>query len=1419
MEFNNAPVTLFEVSWEVCNKVGGIYSVVSSKALQAVDTFGEDYFLLGPSLQQNAGFEETDEHIWDSVRIALGARDLKCRLGRWNIPGRPKAILVQFNDRYGSNQLLYDLWKNYGVDSLSGGWDYIEPVMFATACGEVITAIYEAMVRPVHGRAVALFHEWMCGAGLLNIKKTTPGIGTVFTTHATMLGRSLASTGRDIYTNLRNINPAQEAATQNITAKWSMESASARESDAFTTVSQITGEESTYFLGRSPDVITVNGLDMRIIPDYTEQRQVPLSHRSRIMTLANRFLRCQLPSNTRILVISGRYEMHNKGIDVFLDALARASNNLGGANCSVLALLLVMGGHTGVNPAAASGVPNATDNGLPFISSHFVWNAPQDPIISACRRLGLNNQPNNPVKVIFNPAMLDGNDGFFNMQYEDILSACDYGFFPSWYEPWGYTPQESAAWAVPTLTTDLSGFGMWARNEQKNIAQPHGVIVMPRRGMNFDQTAISLHDAVIQAATCEDSALAELRKKAREIAEQTSWSKFFANYLEAFNIALEKAAIRTEQENEARDGMNRVLAASSSVTPFLRPIIAVAELPKELSRLRELAYNLWWCWNDAARSLFVSLNPSLWDKCHNPIQILSMADSERLEQLVANTEYMELYTKVLAEFDAYMAKPLEALSEDLTPEHPIAYFSTEYGLTESVAIYSGGLGVLSGDHLKSASDMRVPLIGIGLLYREGYFKQEIDEHGRQVAVYPINNYAQLPITPVQGSDGEPLLIQIELPGRLLYVRIWEMKVGRISLYLMDTDTERNSESDRKITARLYEANREIRLLQEIVLGMCGVRFIRAMNIEASVYHMNEGHSAFLVLERLQECVRGGMSYEEAKVRVRSNTIFTTHTPVPAGNEAFSVDLMSRFFSNYPQTIGIDWQQFVQLGQMEGGNPHNFEMTVLALRFSSFANGVSRLHGEVSRHMWNRLWKSVPLAETPIGYVTNGVHTPSYVGEQMNELLTQYLGPNWLQAKPADPIWNKVDEIPDDTYWATRMTQKEELLDALRASLPAFAQKFHLGRAERMKMESMLKPNTLLIGFARRFAPYKRATLLFADPDRLARILNDPQRPCAFVFAGKSHPADEAGIDILQEVIRMARDPRFIGKIFFMENYSIAVSRMLSQGCDEWLNTPRRPHEASGTSGMKLPVNGGINLSISDGWWCEGYNRQNGWTIGPVVTMELPRDDQNDYDDAEALYTLLENAVLPLYHEMNAQDLPGNWIAMSKRSLKSLTAMYSSNRMVQDYCVEAYEPAARRREVLAANDWALCKELANWEQNLPARFGTIKMEEIILSGGDGNTMFCGEPLNVRLHMHLGQMNEDEVLVQLVIGRTYANGNFRGVPDHLRLEPKQTKEDGGDGRTYSATYIPKYNGPYRFGVRVMPTHKGLASPLDTGLVLWG
>ncbi|MBO4368931.1 MAG: alpha-glucan family phosphorylase [Desulfovibrio sp.] len=1418
MEFNNAPVTLCEVSWEVCNKVGGIYSVVSSKALKTRDIFADRYYVLGPLLQKNLGFEETDEPVWEKIRPILQEKQINAKLGRWDIPGKPRAVLVDFAKRYDSNQLLYDLWKSFGIDSLSGGWDYIEPVMFSTLCGEVIGIINNARVVPQNGRAVALFHEWMCGAGLLWLKKNHPDIGTVFTTHATMLGRAMAGSGSDIYATLRSINPATEAASHNITAKWSMESTSAREADAFTTVSDITGEESAVFLGRQPSVITTNGLDMRVIPDYSEVRDTANQNRARVLEVCRRFLHGNLPPDPKIIAISGRYEYRNKGVDIFLEALARANINLSGSHDTyILALCLVMGGHTGINEDAISGNTLASDNGQPFLCTHHVWNAPNDPIITNCRRLGLNNGFDDHVKIVFVPAMLDGADGFFNMQYEEILSACDAGCFPSWYEPWGYTPQECAAWAVPTITTDLSGFGIWARTkmQETNMTTP-GAYILQRRGRSFDEAVSMLHKTIMDLSTTSADTMKNMRHAARKLAEKTDWNEFYDHYCEAFSLALGKVDSRVERPGSSREELTRVLTASSSATPFLRSILAVAEIPKALIRLRDLSQNLWWCWNNKAKTLFSDLNPQAFEKNHNPIQVLEETDPERLNTMIYNKDYMKRYDEVMAAFDSYMAQPLHAQSSHVTLKHPIAYFSTEYGLNESVPIYSGGLGVLSGDHLKSASDLAIPLIGIGLLYRKGYFKQHIDSSGRQVAEYPVNKFAHLPIRPILDDNDDPLLVQIDLPGRALYVRIWKLQVGRIPLYLMDSDVDQNTTDDREITANLYVGDRETRLLQEIILGIGGIRLIRKLGLEPHVYHMNEGHSALLVLERLNECMNMGMTYAEASNRVCSNTLFTTHTPVAAGNEAFSLDLMHRYLSGMANRLGLSWQQFAQLGQMEGSNPQNFEMTVLALRFSRWANGVSRLHGVVARHMWNKLWKNLPLTEVPIYHVTNGVHTPSYVGMQMEELLHQYLGDDWLAAPADSPVWNKVDDIPNEEYWGARMTQKEELLNFLRESILDFAQKFNMSSSKIKAMERYLYPSTLIIGFARRFAPYKRATLLLADPDRLAKILNDPARPVCLVFAGKAHPADEAGNDLIQKIVQTCCEPRFLGKIFFIEDYNLGVSRVLSQGCDVWLNIPRRPYEASGTSGMKLPVNGGINLSISDGWWCEGYNRRNGWTIGPVVKEELPKDSQNDYADAESLYNLLENDVIPLYHDLDEHNLPRRWIDMSKNSFKSLTAMYNSSRMLNDYLREGYLPAAERRDRLAEDNWKLLRELTAWEENLPARFGSLNLEKIEIKGADGYTMICGEPISVNLHLHLGSMRAEEIEVQLVIGLVHGN-RFISRPTVIPLEAKPA-DHGSDGMDYSITYTPAVNGHYCYGIRVVPVHTGLSSPLETGLVLW-
>lgn len=1407
--------TLFEVSWEVCNKVGGIYAVVSSKILEALAAFGENYFLLGPDLGNNPDFEETDEPCWQELRQETDRRNLSCRFGRWNIPGRPKVILVGYRDRYDQSQLLFSLWNRYGVDSISGGWDYVEPVMFSTACGEVIEAACKALHIPADGPALAHFHEWMCGGGLLYLKTNAPYVGTVFTTHATMLGRSMAGSGFDIYKQMHQINPKHEAGAYNITAKCSMETASAREADCFTTVSRITADEAGVFLGRTPDVLTLNGLDLRVIPDYSRDRSLAAASRQRLLEAAGRLLRRRLPEDTRIFLVSGRYEYHNKGIDVFLDALGMVNTALSQSQSNVLALCAVMGGHSGVNADAVSGDPaNLPGQGGFWISSHHVYNQPNDPILNACQRLGLDNRPENHVQVIFDPALLDGKDGFLNMRYEEVLAACDLGVFPSWYEPWGYTPQESAAHAVPTVTTDLSGFGMWVRSSQRD---KNGVTIICRRQTSYDETAASLRDVLLQYASLPEEQMQEHRHMVRHVAEGCSWEQFFPYYVQAYGLALDKARQRSSQPAGGSTTLTRVLAATMSTTPNLHSFTALTSLPPAIGRLRELAHNLWWSWHPECHYLFSALNEEEWERSnHNPIATLEKATRARLIIVAHEQSYLRLYNQTMAAFDAYMAEAPQSFGP-LTPQQPLAYFSTEYGLSECLPIYSGGLGVLSGDHLKSASDLNIPLVAVGLLYKNGYFRQIIDKNGDQTPVYPENDFATLPIEQVKDQDGKPREIYLQMPGRRLHVQIWLVRVGRINLYLLDTNLPSNTAEDRKITARLYEADRDIRLRQEILLGRGGVSMLRALDIRPAAYHMNEGHSAFLIFERIRLLMQeNGLSFEEAGEVVRGSTLFTTHTPVDAGNERFSLESMEAYFKPYIQTVGISWQTLVNMGRFEGSERNVFEMTVLALKYSMKANGVSALHGVVSRHMWQEGWQGVPVAEIPIFSVTNGIHVPSYAGPAMRPLLQKHLGEGWQELTPDDQKWTRIADIPDADLWTARQTQKKHLLEAIRSSLPEFFKKFAIPYEKQQEMTFRLTPETLVIGFARRFAPYKRATLLFADVDRLARILEKSGQPVIFVFAGKAHPADGQGIGLIRELFQHMLSPRFFGKIFFIEDYSLAVSRLMVQGCDVWLNNPRRPYEACGTSGQKVAVNGGLNLSVADGWWCEGYNGTNGWTIGPLVAKGSLGPEQSDYDDAASLYSLLEDKVIPLYFERDADNRPHNWLLRVRKAMQTLIAQYSSHRMLRDYLSDYYIPAATSHQEIRSNHYALARHLSQWKQDVNVRFGSVQMDTIRIEGIKEDSLLDGQSLHVAVTVHPGSMKLDELLVQLVAGPGDGS-TFTETPDVVEMQPESEGVDGT--MTFVCTYTPSRSGIHVYGVRVMPCTEGLSSPLETRLVLWG
>lgn len=1413
--------TLFEVSWEVCNKVGGIYTVITSKMLQTMQHAGGQYYAIGPDLGPHPEFEETDEAHWKEVRAILAARNLQCRLGRWNIPGRPRTILVRAGDRYHRDQLLYELWSRYGVDSLSGGWDYVEPVMFSTACGEVIAAISQNLIEPQGGKAVAQFHEWLTGAGLLTVKRLAPHVGTVFTTHATVLGRAMAGAGQDIYRRMRQINPSMEAGAYGVTAKCSMETVTAREADCFTTVSDITADETDALLGRRADVVTPNGLDLQIVPDMSRQRQRPQSVRRSILDAAGRLLRRSLAEDTQIFMISGRYEFRNKGIDIFLEALAGLNDDLHQSKRRVLALCAVMGGHSGINADAVSGDEKVLPaGGGHWLSPHHVHAPAHDPILQACYDLGLDNRPENPVQVIFIPALLDGSDGFLNLPYNDVLSACDLGVFPSWYEPWGYTPQESIAHAVPTVTTDLAGFGLWAREAMKK-GQPSGVEVIARRGAADEEVVLSLRKCFCRFSALDDAKLTQLRIEARQLSQLCTWEQFFSQYLEAFDMALSHAQSREALERGAavdEEKIHKVFDGLSSLTPVMRSFTAVARLPEAIGRLRELAHNLWWSWHPESWELFSALHSASWERgAHNPIVTLERASLARMKELVNTPSYMERYRAVMADFDAYMSAPSQDCGDLICEKHPVAYFSTEYGLTECLPIYSGGLGILSGDHLKAASDLKIPLVGIGLLYRSGYFTQKLDKEGRQVPHYSVNDFSSLPVELVMVSDDEPLEIHLDLPGRNLYAQMWLVRVGRVKLYLLDTDIPRNMADDRRVSDQLYVADRDVRIRQEILLGMGGMKLCETLGLKPALYHMNEGHSAFLILERLRSLITGrGMSFDAACELVKGTTIFTTHTPVEAGNERFSLDLMKRYFSDYCQSLGLAWSELERLGTFDGEKRDSFEMTVLALNYAFRANGVSRLHGQVSRYMWQEHWKGVPVAEVPISHVTNGVHTESSLSTDMNSLMEQYLGPRWFDHPADSQVWSQIDSVPDEELWQVRTTQKFRLLNALASSVSDLCRKLNVSRQDQRLMMAGINPSALVIGFARRFAPYKRATLVLADLERLKAIVSNSNRPVIFIFAGKAHPADGIGIDLIQKVIQVSKSPEFLGKIFFIENYNLAISRLLVQGCDVWLNTPRRPYEASGTSGQKVAPNGGLNLSISDGWWYEGDNGENGWTIGPRETFDALGREQSDYADAESLYTLLEDSVVPLFFERGGDNIPHHWLRRVKRSIATLTPRYSCRRMVGDYLEQLYIPTAARGRALWVNGRALPARLALWKSDVASRFSTLKVEQCEVEGLSGDVMgIDGQSfITVKVALDCGAMEAHELLAQLVSGPSRGH-LFDGRPDVVPLKLVESSEDKA---IFKGQYQPRRSGQYLYGVRIMPFTEDLDSPLDSGLVLW-
>jgi len=850
----------------------------------------------------------------------------------------------------------------------------------------------------------------------------------------------------------------------------------------------------------------------------------------------------------------------------------------------------------------------------------------------------------------------------------------------------------------------------------------------------------------------------------------------------------------------------------------MRHLIVKPDLPDELQGLRNIAMNLWFSWNPEINRLFQALDPDLWEECgHNPVLLLAKLSETRKAEISQDYSLRERILEAEKAFEDYVGSSgAYSFKIDRPIDYRIAYFSMEFGLNECLPVYSGGLGLLAGDHLKSASNLFFPLIGMGLLYQKGFFKQYLNIDGWQQESYLENDFYNLPISPVMDGTGQHASFDLDLAGVNAKVLIWKIQVGRIPLYLLDTNHAENSEDVRRVTAELYGGDNEMRIRQEIVLGIGGARAFHLLGLWPFVYHLNEGHAAFAALERIRQAMSTyRVPFDVALESVAASTIFTTHTPVPAGIDRFSPDLIEKYFKNYVGSLGITVRDLLDLGRE---NPDDklapVSMAVLALRLSRGVNAVSKLHGSVSKKMWRNLWPHVDEDDVPIGYVTNGVHIPSYVSQELAELFARYLGEEWIEEPDNTKIWSRIYNIPQEQLWQVHETRRERLVVFCRRRFwgqMRSAEGFQAASSVDIRRAlEVLNAEALTIGFARRFAPYKRAGLLFSDPDRLLKIISDKRRPVQFIFAGKAHPQDLLGKELIKKVVHQSRSEGFRRKLVFIENYDINIARYLVQGVDVWLNTPRRPYEACGTSGMKAAANGALNLSVLDGWWPEAYDGNNGWAIGGGEEFE--DQDYQDKFDANSLYELLENEVVPKFFDRGPDGIPHAWIDMMKNSMASICVTFNSHRMIEDYMEHYYIQAGQAHQVLGENRLARAQELRDWKQRVRNLWKDVKILDVSLPAGD--RVALGEDLDVTATIQLGGLRDEEVVVDLTHGLIGHDGDKLANRDITTMRSSEQISEGV--WRFSGTIPCDETGVYGYGIRVLPFHPYLFSPLSMNLI---
>jgi phosphorylase/glycogen(starch) synthase len=1407
------PDYLFETSWEVCNKVGGIHTVISTKARLLTSEYKNGYICIGPDVyrgtHEHPEFVE-DKDIFKFWREKATDEGLRIKIGRWKIVGSPIAILVDFTPLFSEKDTIFaKLWETYKLDSLSGQWDYVEPALFGYAVGRVIESFLRFNLTSSE-RVICQFHEWMTGTGILYLKQHVPQAGTVFTTHATVVGRALAGNNFPLYRNLKQYDANQISKDFNIRSKQSLEKITAAEADVFTTVSQITANECSQFLGKDVDLITPNGFEDVFVPGEEVFKEKQKTAREKFFKVANALCNTDIPSDTLCIATSGRYEFRNKGIDVFIDSLGKLNEDKQ-LKKNVLAFLMVPAGHYGPRKDLLEKLQNP-ENKNAFEDryvTHTLHNTGIDLIINRLRNSGLFNRPEDMVKVIFVPCYLDGRDGIFDLSYYDFITGLDLTAFPSYYEPWGYTPLESLAFHIPTITTTLTGFGVWVNDHFK---EPDlGIVVIPRTDDNDANVVLAIVNSYRKYLQQSSGEYDKSREKAFEISRIALWENLVDYYRVAYHKGLEIVETRADKfvVEAPVEHVAVVIERPLDVSPQWKKIIVQSKLPARLDKLRELTMNLWWSWDTEAQELFESIDPEIWyDVQHNPFLFFECVSYKKYLSLEKDKEFLHKLDSIYHRFQAYMAK------KDEKQPPKVAYFSMEYGLHDSIKIYSGGLGILAGDYLKEASDKNVDIVAIGLLYRFGYFKQLISMFGEQISLDDYQQFSKLPVTMIRDEQGVPVTVLIALPGRTLHVRIWKVCVGRIDLFLLDTEMDENQPQDRGITHHLYGGTRETRLLQELVLGIGGIRALVAMGYKPDLYHSNEGHSAFIGIERIRRLIQKlNLTFEEAKEIVRASTLFTTHTPVPAGHDAFPEDMLRTYIPHYADRLKIPWQEFMALGRRNPNDPNEeFNMSYLAISLSQEVNGVSMLHGQVSREMFAPMWKGYLPEELYIGYVTNGVHLATWTAKEWKALYEKLFGAKFYEKQTKFDEWKKIYTVPDKEIWDLKQSLRTKLIDLIHQRAKDNWIKRHENPKHMMEALEKLNDNILTIGFARRFATYKRACLLFRNPERLADIVNNEERPVQFFFAGKAHPHDKAGQELIKKIVEISKRAEFRGRVLFLQNYDMQLSSQLVQGVDIWLNTPTRPMEASGTSGMKAVMNGTLHFSVLDGWWVEGYQEGAGWAL--PQEQDYAENDLQDELDAETLYQILENEVVPAFYERNEQGIPEKWVQFIKNCIANVSPRFTTERMINDYQEKFYSKLYNRSTKMQENDYAMAKNLVRWKSKFIRKWKNLEVVSYAFNSGKVNGFQVGEKYYPEVEVDLNGLNSYDINLDLVITRQNEAGNY----EFIHAQPFEVSREEGGKAWYKTKIIPTMPGNFSYGIRVYPQNEDLPHRQDFPYVKW-